>query len=143
MDIAALTLFGRARYHVLAGLFALKSGEAIHLREVARRCGLSPTATQYELRLLVQAGLVEQQGVAGRPLYRINDHHAIAKELRVIVRKTDADAASAAVKDDALWSAKRVQQRADYASKRLHDKSTLLARPQRIASLKADFRAKH
>ncbi len=143
MDIAALTLFGRARYHVLACLFALKNGEAIHLREVARRCGVSPTAAQYELRLLVQAGLVEQQGSAARPLYRVNNDHAIAKELRTIIRKTHAAASTAAVADDALWSAKRVQQRTDYASKHLHDKSALLANPQLIAALKADFRARH
>jgi hypothetical protein len=142
VDLTALTLLGRARYQVLACLFALKKDEALHLREIARRSDLSPTATQYELRLLVQTGLVGQEPSANRTLYRANGDHPIAKELRAIVRKTNASNEPALIADDAHWATKRLQQRADYKSNRLVDKSTFLARPDRIASLTADFRIK-
>src|SRR3990170_3465050 len=79
MDLTALTLFGRARYKVLAGLFGLGAAESIHLRELARRTGLSPTATQYELRLLLQTGLVLQAG-AGVPV----GEPAQGRELRIL-----------------------------------------------------------
>lgn len=142
MDLTALTLFGRARYQVLACLFALKADEAIHLREIARRTALSPTATQYELRRLVQTGLVEEQTAAGRARYRCNGDHAIAKELRAIIRKTNAGTEPALVADDAIWARKRVRQRADHASSRLADKSAFLAQPALIAAFRADFRHK-
>ncbi len=90
MDLAALTLFGRARYRVLACLFALDVAEALHLREIARRADLSPTATQYELRRLLAAGLVVQAGPAARPLYAANAKHPVAGELREMLRKLDA-----------------------------------------------------
>lgn len=142
MDLTALTLLGRARYQVLACLFALKKDQALHLREIARRTDLSPTATQYELRLLVQTGLVDQESSSNRTLYRVNNDHAIAKELRSIVRKTNASKETALLADDAHWARKRLQQRADYKSSRLADKSVFLARPELISSLKADFRTK-
>ena len=142
MDLTALTLLGRARYQVLACLFALKRDEAIHLREIARRTDLSPTATQYELRLLVQTGLVDQMSSSNRTLYRVNNDHAIARELRAIVRKTNASKETDLTADDAHWARKRVQQRADYSSSRLVDKSVFLARPELISSFKADFHIK-
>jgi DNA-binding MarR family transcriptional regulator len=142
VDLAALTLFGRARYLVLACLLALKKGEGIHLREIARRASISPTAAQYELRLLVQAGLVEQEIARGRIRYRFNDGHAIARELRSIVGKTNAADSGATIADDSHWKTKRVQQQGDYAAAHLADKSAFLADPNLTASLEADFRIK-
>lgn len=139
MDIAALTLFGRARYQVLACLFGLGRGEAIHLREIARRAGLSATATQYELRLLVQAGLVLQEPSSGRTLYRCNAGHPIARELRSIIDKTDAGKGAPLVEDDLHWAKKRAQQQADYRSGNLRRKSPFLANPGLASSFDVDF----
>lgn len=139
MDITALTLFGRARYRVLACLFGLGKEAAIHLREIARRAGLSATATQYELRLLVQAGLVLQELSSGRTLYRANAGHPIARELRSIIDKTDAGKEASSVEDDLHWAKKRTQQQADYKSRSLRRKSPFLANPGLASSFNVDF----
>jgi hypothetical protein len=139
MDITALTLFGRARYQVLAGLFGLGETETIHLRELARRTGLSPTATQYELRLLLQTGLVLQEGTGGRPLYRANRKHPVAGELQGMIRKMDGARQSGIIGDDAHWARKRRAQRSDYASGKLERKSPFLSDRALAASLSANL----
>ncbi len=139
MDLTALTLFGRARYQVLACLFALRPEGSIHLREIARRTGLSPTATQYELRLLLQTDLVLQEGADRRLTYRINKRHHIERELRSMVRKLDAWKEAGVIEDDAYWSRKRVRQQADYQSNSLKRKSPFLSNRQLAPTLKADI----
>ena len=138
MDIVGLTLFGRARYRVLASMFDLRRGEAIHLREIARRTSLSPTAVQYELRLLVQAGLVTRADTSGRTVYQSNVAHPIAKELRAIIGKTGAHAMGG-VTDDAHWARKRAQQAADYGAADLARKSPFLADRKLAQACKVDF----
>ena len=127
MDTTALTLFGRARFKVLAHLFGMPGADAIHLRELARRIGISPTATQYELRLLVTTGLVLQDDSSGRTLYRSNKKHPIANELQGMMRKMDATREAEAIVDDSFWTRKRTAQKADYASGSLARKSTFLS----------------
>jgi DNA-binding transcriptional ArsR family regulator len=141
MDIAALTLFGRARYQVLATLFSLRDGEGLHLREIARRTDLSPTAVQYELRLLNDAGLVLRDESSGRSLYRIDMTHAIAKDLRTIVRKTSAAATGPppAAADLVHWAGKRRQQGKDYAASQHGQKSIFLADPAFARSFQVDL----
>ena len=143
MDITALTLFGRARYQVLACLFALRKGEGLHLREIARRSGLSPTAVQYELRLLTAAGVVELDNASGRMLYRVNFDHAAANELGALIRKTDAtaDGAEPRTGDATHWARKRAQQAQDYAEPRLVRRSPFAARGKRKRSFEVDFSA--
>ena len=127
MDTTALTLFGRARFKVLANLFGMPGTDAVHLRELARRIGISPTATQYELRLLVTTGLVLQDDSSGRTLYRSNKKHPIANELQGMMRKMDATREAEAIVDDSFWTRKRTAQKADYASGSLARKSTFLS----------------
>ena len=127
MDTTALTLFGRARFKVLAHLFGMPGTDAVHLRELARRIGISPTATQYELRLLVTTGLVLQDDSSGRTLYRSNKKHPIANELQGMMRKMDAAREAEAIVDDSFWTRKRTAQKADYASGSLARKSTFLS----------------
>jgi len=121
-------LFGRGRAQVLAVLFALRanaSGEAdLHLREIARRAALSPTAAQYELRHLVEAGLVQIGGTAERPRYALDPMHALFRGLRQLFRAAAGSAAPIA--DDALWAKKRARQHADHASPDLGRKSVFL-----------------
>jgi len=140
MDLTALTLFGRARFRVLASLFVLADPETIHLRELARRAGLSPTAAQYELRALLPTGLVLQEGGGARPVYRANRAHPVAGELVTIIRKLDVARDPAAVRDDARWAEKRRSQRADYASRRLARKSPFLANRRLAPSLSVNLR---
>ena len=127
MDLTALTLFGRARFCVLAELFALETHETVHLRELARRTGLSPTAVQYELRALLPTGLLLQEGAGSRPVYRLNRAHPIASDLLAIVRKLKPSRGPVRLSDDEHWAAKRRSQRADYASRRMSRKSPFLA----------------
>ena len=135
-----MTLFGRARYQVLACLFSLRKDDAIHLREIARRAGLSPTATQYELRRLTQAGIVQQESSGRNILYRINHTHPIARELRSIVEKTNAERLVPLLKDAGPWIAKRSQQRADHASRQVSRQSHFLADRALAPSFTVDFR---
>lgn len=139
MDMTALTLFGRARYKVLASLFRLRETESIHLRELARRTGLSPTAAQYELRRLLQTGLILQDGSAARPIYRINKRHPVSVELRGMIRKMDAARESEAITDDSHWAKKRVAQKGDHASRDLQRKSPFLADRKFASSLSANL----
>ena len=140
MDLTALTLFGRARFRVLAVLFGLAGAETIHLRELARRAGLSPTAAQYELRALLPTGLALQEGAGARPVYRANRAHPVAGELLRMIRKLDAERQPAAVRDDARWTAKRRSQRADYASRSMTRKSPFLADRRLAPYLSANLR---
>lgn len=139
MDTTALTLFGRARYKVLACLWGMRDADAVHLRELARRIGISPTATQYELRVLVGTGLVLQDGSSGRSLYRANRKHLIAKELEGMIQKMDATREAASIADDSFWARKRTAQKADYASKNLGRKSAFLVDRKFAAALSADL----
>jgi len=140
VDLAALTLFGRARYRVLACLFALDEAEAIHLREISRRSGLSPTATQYELRRLLVAGLIRQTSSPARPLYAVNAKHPVAPELREMIRKLDATREPEVIEDDAFWARKRRAQKRDYASPDLKRKSLFLADRKLASSFTANLR---
>ncbi len=139
MDTTALTLFGRARYKVLASLWGMRGTDAIHLRELARRIGISPTATQYELRLLNATGLVIQDDSSGRSLYRANKKHLIAKELDGMIQKMDATREVAAIADDSFWARKRTAQKADYASKNLGRKSAFLSNRKFASALLANL----
>ena len=134
-----MTLFGRARYKVLASLWGMRGTDAVHLRELARRIGISPTATQYELRVLVAAGLVIQDGSSGRSLYRANRKHLVAKELGAMIRRMDATREVAPIADDSFWARKRTAQKADYASKRLGRKSAFLSDRKFVSALSADL----
>lgn len=140
MDLTALTLFGRARYAVLRTLFTLGGSDAIHLREVARRSELSPTAAQYELRRLVEAGIAVQEDRDGRTLYHARSAHPIERELRSIVRKTQGARSLRRIADDAFWKGKRRQQHDDYASDRLQDKSPFLADPAFMTGIRIDWK---
>lgn len=140
MDTTALALFGRARFKVLANLFGMRDTDAIHLRELARRIGISPTATQYELRLLVTTGLVVQDDSCGRPMYRSNKKHPIAKELNGMIQKMDATRETGTIIDDSFWAKKRTAQKADYASQSLGRKSAFLSNSKFASALSANLK---
>ncbi len=128
MNQTAKILFGRARFQVLVALFSLDArdtagGGTLHLREIARRLGISPSAAQYELRQLVQAGLVAVSGTASRPRYGANAASPVFRELRAVLKKMAVEIPSTLVDDNELWAAKRLRQQQDYASGDLARKS--------------------
>ena len=110
MDSNLILLFGRARALTLDALYqAADSGVALHLRGIARRIGLSPTAVQYELRLLRQLDLIKDIGTDNRPLYVLNEEHVFFDDLRTMFARTH----TGLLADDAHFARKRVQQRED------------------------------
>jgi DNA-binding Lrp family transcriptional regulator len=110
MDSNLVLLFGRARALVLDALYqAADSGVALHLREIARRIGLSPSAVQYELRFLRQLGLIKDIGTESRPSYVLNNEHVFFEDLRAMFTRTH----TGLLADDAHFARKRVQQRED------------------------------
>lgn len=143
MDITACTLFGRARYRVLSALFAIagkqKAATSLHLREIARRAQISPTATQYELRKLSDADLIVTVGEGRTRTYAPNLDSSIYSELRAILRKTDADAPVKVIHDSGLWKQKRAQQRRDYQSGNLMDKSAFLGKQSLARNARMTF----
>ncbi|OGA37108.1 MAG: hypothetical protein A3G80_07835 [Betaproteobacteria bacterium RIFCSPLOWO2_12_FULL_62_13b] len=136
MDKTAILLFGRARAAVLSVLYELGEEEYLHLREIARRAAISPTAAQYELRKLVDIGLVRQARIGGKSMYQPQWSHAIAVELDALLKKLSA---RPTLSEKAFWTAKRVQQKADYASDDRSRKSAFLAHPQLAQRFVPDF----
>src|SRR5690348_13295710 len=107
MDSSVVLLFGRARALVLTAMYrAADEGAAMHLRELARRTNLSPTAVQYELGLLRQIDLIKDIGTTNRPAYVLNDQHVLHDDLRAML--THAQAGLLA--DDAHFTQKRERQ---------------------------------
>jgi DNA-binding Lrp family transcriptional regulator len=115
MDASLYLLFGRARASVLKVLHeAVEHGVPLHLREIARRSGVSATAVQYELRLLRQLGIVQDIGTDSRPLYVLDRRHNLFSDLHGIFSRPGESGVSA---DDAHFARKRVQQRRDRGKK--------------------------
>lgn len=110
MDANLILLFGRARA-LLLGAFhqAEAAGVALHLRELARRTGLSPTAVQYELRLLRQLDLIRDLGTDTRPTYVLNREHDHYDGLKSLFMRP----AAGLLFDEPQLSRKRTQQRDD------------------------------
>lgn len=110
MDANLLLLFGRARA-LLLGAFhhADPAGAALHLRELARRTGLSPTAVQYELRLLRQLDLIRDVGTDSRPTYVLNRDHDLYEGLKNLFTRP----AAGPLFDEPQLERKRAQQRSD------------------------------
>ena len=111
MDANLYLLFGKARALVL-GAFqdAVDEGIPLHLREIARRTGLSPTAVQYELRLLRQLDMLKDIGTSTRPLYVLNREHQLFDDLRKLFTHSET---ATLLTDDAYFAAKRAQQDED------------------------------
>lgn len=86
-DLLAEVLWPPARRSIL-GLLLADPQKEWHLREMARRTGLSPSAIQREVLSLVRAGIVDRRVESRRAYYRANTSCPIFPELRGIVLKT-------------------------------------------------------
>ena len=123
MDGSLYLLFGRARASVLKSLHqAADEGVPLHLRELARRSALSPTAVQYELRLLSQLNMLKDVGTVARPLYVLNREHTLFSDLRALFTRREE---AVLLEDDAHFAQKRVQQRRDHRTKSQENSSFL------------------
>ena len=111
MDTSLYFLLGRTRAAVLKVLHeAVDQVTPLHLREIARRAGVSPTGVQYELRLLSQLGMIKDIGTEGRPLYMVNQEHLLFPDWHKMFRRSAISMLSG---DDAHFAEKRVHQRRD------------------------------
>jgi len=80
-------LFPRSRSAILAALTDAGE-EGLHLREIARRGGLSPKSVMRELHSLRDAGILVSRNVGRQVVYRLNPDCPIYEDLQQIVRKT-------------------------------------------------------
>jgi len=77
----------RATAEIVSLLFATAQ-RPLHVREIARRCGLSEAMMRRELRRLAHLGLVEAHRDGNRLCYRARMAHPIASDLRSMVNKS-------------------------------------------------------
>ncbi|MBD3237122.1 MAG: MarR family transcriptional regulator [Candidatus Eisenbacteria bacterium] len=87
MDTLTELLGSRGRAEVLRLLFGLSRNE-LHVREIARRAGLSDATVRQELKRLARLELVEMRRSGNRAYYRANADHPLHVDLRNLVLKT-------------------------------------------------------
>jgi len=80
-------LLPQARTRVLS-LLLLDPHLECHLREVARRCGVSVSVAARELRALAGAGLLQARKAGNRTYYRANKACPVYSELSSLLAKT-------------------------------------------------------
>ncbi len=87
MPSALAALFPQVRAELLRLLFSTP-GARLHVRELARRSGLTLGTVQDELKKLTAAGLLLSQRDGNRLYHLANEQHPIFPELRSLVLKT-------------------------------------------------------
>jgi DNA-binding transcriptional ArsR family regulator len=87
INTLAQILSSRVRESVFRLLFGL-SQEEIHVRELARRGGLSEASLRQELRKLKHLELVVDRRSGNRVYFRANQEHPLFHDIRQIVIKT-------------------------------------------------------
>lgn len=81
--VASDALFGKVRRAVIAALFA-PAGTSLHVREMARRSGVSAQALSTELSQLESAGIVLSHKEGGMVKYQANPNCRISAALQQI-----------------------------------------------------------
>jgi DNA-binding transcriptional ArsR family regulator len=79
-------LLGRARASILALLLG-QPEQALHMREIARRCALAVATVQQELRLLERVGLLARSKQFTQVLYRANSESPAFVPLRDLLAR--------------------------------------------------------
>ena len=80
-------MFSPYRRLVLASLF-LHPDERFHVRELARRTGVSAGSLHRELKAMAESGLLVRERTGNQVFYQANPNCSIYEELAVIFRKT-------------------------------------------------------
>jgi DNA-binding transcriptional ArsR family regulator len=106
MTLLAKVLSSRVRAGIFEALFG-HDREAIHLRELQRRVGLSLGAVRQDIEKLAEMGLVIRRRDGNRLYYRANESHPIFPDICQMVLKTVglADVLARALRDDDIKSA--------------------------------------
>jgi len=87
MKLLAEILSSRIRSEIFRILFGVNE-EALHLREIERRSGLTVGTVQGELKKLLTLDLIEKRRDGNRLYYKANKEHPLYPEIRNIVLKT-------------------------------------------------------
>ena len=87
MDSLSRLLSSRVKAEVFRLLFAPGAGE-LHVREIARRAGLSEATVRQELKVLKDLGLVVARPSGNRTYYRADPEHPLHPDIRGLVLKT-------------------------------------------------------
>ena len=80
-------LFGQTRGRILATLYG-NPDEALFVRQIARRVGVSVGTVQRELMTLADAGLISRTQTGNQVFYRANRDHPAFTELHSLLAKT-------------------------------------------------------
>lgn len=80
-------MFSPYRRLVLASLF-LHPDERFHVRELARRTGVSAGSLHRELKAMAESGLLVRERTGNQVFYQANPNCSIYEELAAIFRKT-------------------------------------------------------
>ncbi len=87
MNLLAEILSSKIRSEIFRMLFGV-SGEALHMRGIERRSGLSIGTIQQELKKLVRLDLIKRRKDGNRLYYEANREHPIYPDIQNLVLKT-------------------------------------------------------
>ncbi len=87
MNLLSELLSSRIRSQIFRLLFGL-SDEALHMREIERRSGLSIGTIQQEVRKLLRLDLITKRKDGNRIYYEPNKGHPLYPDIRSLVLKT-------------------------------------------------------
>lgn len=87
MNLLAEILSSKIRSEIFRMLFGLNE-EALHMREIERRSGLSIGTNQQEIKKLLRLNLIIKRKDGNRIYYQANKEHPLYAEIRSLVLKT-------------------------------------------------------
>ncbi len=87
MNLLAEILSSRIRSEIFRMLFGVND-EALHMREIERRSGLSIGTIQQEVKKLLRLNLIIERKDGNRIYYQANKDHPLFTEIRSLVLKT-------------------------------------------------------
>jgi len=87
MTLLAEILSSRIRSEIFRMLFGVND-EALHMREIERRSGLSIGTIQQEVKKLLRLNLIIKRKDGNRIYYQANKEHPLFAEIRSLVLKT-------------------------------------------------------
>jgi len=87
MNLLAEILSSKIRSEIFRMLFGVNE-EALHMREIERRSGLSIGTIQQEIKKLLRLNLIIKRKDGNRIYYQANKEHPLYAEIRSLVLKT-------------------------------------------------------
>jgi predicted nucleotidyltransferase len=87
MNLLAEILSSKIRSEIFRMLFGVNE-EALHMREIERRSGLSIGTIQQEIKKLLRLNLIIKRKDGNRIYHQANKEHPLYAEIRILVLKT-------------------------------------------------------